>query len=590
MNLPRERLWRWLAPALLTPLVIFQLGYTYGESRYVVLLAWVVRRVDPTLLVNDWYANTPPHHHNAIEFLSWLSRIVPLPASSFVLHVLSVFGVLLVADRLVQQLFGDRRVFYVGLFLMLRWGTDGLGSNTLWGTGIVPHNASVPFCLLAFCLALKGRLWGAALAAAMATWIHVQLGALTMLLVGLGMLPDWRRTGLRRILASGGLYLAAVAPTLIPQWMHFMGGPALLSARQYLELHALFRQPQHLIPSSWPLSEYYRFFLIVAIAAATGGWRKQPHRTVLMWTALILILCAIGTVFVEVIPVKLIIRMQLFRMTIFVKFFAVLYAARFLLNTIEQRGWMEKLCALAMLAIQNFILIGACAALILALRRQRRWVWGLGIFAVGVVAGVTLVATTSAVIPPAWRNFEVSSRGLWVGPLTLLLLAAIAWRYSRFLPAALLGLIVLVRLGFGLAPFAFREPYPDPWYRFCRQVRQAVPKDVVVVTPPQTAGFQLFAERAEVANFKCMPMFEQGLVEWKRRLEDLTGGAEVRCSGFPGCSDALARAYAKLREDDFLRVAQKYNAQYAITARSAPRLNFPEVLRSEQYVLYRLPH
>ena len=305
----------WLVPALLTPLVILQAGYSYGEPNHVIELPWVIRRVDPSLLANDWFSNTFPGHPNGVAFAAFVSRFVPLPLALALLHLLTIFFLLYAAQKLILELCGDRRVFFIGIFLLLRWGTEGLGNNPLWANCVVPHTVAAPLCLLAFYLALKDRPLATALVCAAATWIHIQLGALTMLVLGAGMMLGWRRTGLRPILLAGGAYLAAVAPTVIPQWLHFMQGPELLAAPEYLKLHAIFRQPHHLIPSSWPAGDYYRFLVVLILAAGGFEWPNAAHRRVLAWTAIILALCLAGYVFVEVLPVKLIIRLQLFRLT-----------------------------------------------------------------------------------------------------------------------------------------------------------------------------------------------------------------------------------------------------------------------------------
>src|SRR5206468_1636934 len=202
-----------------------------------------------------------------------------------------------IANRLAFHLFGDVRVFLIGLFLLLRWGTEAPGSNTLWGNCLVPHNVAVPICLTAFYLVLKDRPFAAALACGAATWVHIQLGALTMLVLGAGMLLRWRRLGFRSIVLASVAYLAVVSPTLLAQWNTYMRSPSLLSAKDYLYLHAIFRQPHHLVPSTWPGAEWYRFFLILVLAVAAGGWRQRPHRQVLIWAAVVIALCVIGTVF-----------------------------------------------------------------------------------------------------------------------------------------------------------------------------------------------------------------------------------------------------------------------------------------------------
>ncbi len=240
----------WLAPILAAGLVFFQQGYSYGEPSHVIFLPWVLHLMDPGLLARDWFVNTVPHHLNSIRFLALVERLVPVPAAVLALQILSLLLLFWVAHRIVALLFNDRRVFWVGLFLFLRWGTEALGGNGLWGNYLVQHDAAVPLCLAAFWLALKDRPVAAALVCAATTWVHIQLGALTMLVLGVGMLVEWRRTGLRPILLAGGVYLAAVAPTVLDQWRLYMGRPSPLSAGEYLYIHAIMRHPHHLIPSS----------------------------------------------------------------------------------------------------------------------------------------------------------------------------------------------------------------------------------------------------------------------------------------------------------------------------------------------------
>ena len=601
---PLLRLLNRLAPALLVPLAVFQLGYIYQGPNDALLEPWILRLSDPGLLARDWFANTIPHHPNFVHFLAWISRIIPLPAATLAIQLLALFFALWMTQRFSARLFSDWRVFYVAVFLFLRWGTEGLGGNSLWSDYPVPHNAALPFCLLAFYFSLSDRPIGAALAAAAATWIHVQLGPLTMLVLGVEMLLRWAfvqvgwstspeqsppadkfppaRT-LARIAAAGAIFVIAVAPTLLRQWSLYVSAPSPLSARQFLALHAILRQPHHLIPSSWAITDFYRFFLVVGIGALAVNWRDPAHRRVAAWCGIILALCVVGTVFVETIPVKLIIKMQLFRMTVFLKFFAVLFLARFLAAILDGKDWAQRIFALALLAIQNFLFIGACAAMIIALRRNRRWAWGLCVFGAGSAIGGALVSLTSSshglALPVA-----VAPRGIVIGLVSLALLAAVLWRRARLLPVALLALVVALRLATGMPYFTYDHPPVDEWYRFCLRVRASTPRDAVFITPPVLGGFQMFAQRAEVADFKCTPSIERDLIEWHRRMSDLAGVAELQCSGWPDCSSALAAGYSHLSERAFLALAQKYGAQYVV----ASGLGFPEVLRVGDFVLYRV--
>jgi hypothetical protein len=590
-----------LAPALLVPLIIFNLGYMYEGPNYALLSPWIIRLSRPELLARDWFANTIPHHANFVRLLAWSSSALPLPAVVLSLHVAALFLLLWTAYGFAARLFGDKRIFYAAVFLLLRWGTEGLGGNSLWADYLVPHNAAAPVCLLAFYLSLSGRPLSAALTAAAATWIHIQLGVLTMAVLGGDMLVScvwgggrgpsrssvWKSASLRPMFTAGGIYAAAVAPTFLKQWGLYVMTASPLTARQFLDVHAILRQPHHLIPSTWPLADYARFFLILGMGALAVSWRNPLHRKILVWSLIILAYCVAGSVFVEIIPIKLVIKMQLFRMTIFLKFFAVLFAAQFLIRTLDLDRWEEKCCALAILAIQNFLVVGACAVLIPAFRKNRRWAWTLSIAAAECLA----VSGIAGAGVGGWLQhaLRTAPRGIEIGLITLGFLGAIVWRNGRLLPAGLMILAAALPFAAGIPSFHYDHPPIDDWYRFCRQVRAATPADAVFITPPVMGGFQMFAERAEVADFKSTPSIERDLVEWKHRMDDLAGGAGLHCSGWAECSAALTSGYAHLTRRNFIVLAQKYRAEYVVTPRPEPWLGFPEVLRVGDFVLYRLP-
>jgi len=582
----RERLLSWLVPAALVPLVLLQLGYMYGA----ILHPWIYHRIDPAWLANDWFTTTLPHHLNAIGFVAAAARWVSPPATVLVLHLAALFLLLWVSYRTSRLLADHWGVFYIAVFLFLRWGTGGLGGNGLWGNFLVPHNATVPVCLLAFYLALRDRLAAAALVAAAATWMHVQLGAQTMLVLGLGLALDLRRAGLRRLSLAAALYAAAVAPTLISQWRLYLGGPSPLSTEQFVYLNAVLRQPHHVAPFSWDGAEYYRLGLVLLMAALARPWRHAAGRRILAWFGVIVALCVVGTVFVEIVPTKLGVKLQLFRVTVFVKFFAVLYAARWLLDLWQERGVAKKIGALAILAIPNFALVGITLALVAAAGQARRWAWGLAVFAAGTLAGVTTVATASLgrPIPMFWHSFAVPlpaarwDAALWVA------LAAAAWRFPRVLPLAPLGLLAVQQALTGAVAFNYDHLPRDGWQQFGLQVKALTPRDAVFITPPHLEGFQLFAERAHVGDFKCFPFREADMLEWKSRLDDLAG-AELRCGGFVDCASQLAYGYSRLREPDFLRLGRKYGARYVVTTHREQPLHFPERARLEEFVLYELP-
>ena len=165
--------------------------------------------------------------------------------------------------------------------------------------------------------------------------------------------------------------------------------------------------------------------------------------------------------------------------------------------------------------------------------------------------------------------------------------AAGGMRHGTLLAPALIALSVVLAFTGARPAFGYDHPPMDDWYRFCQQVKLRTPKEAVFITPPVLGGFQLFAERAEVANFKCVPLIETDLVEWKRRLNDQVGYNLV-CSGWVDCGAQLAGGYTRLGDSGLLALARKYKAQYVV-AQPGQRLGFPLEFQAGDFTLYRVP-
>jgi len=78
------------------------------------------------------------------------------------------------------------------------------------------------------------------------------------------------------------------------------------------------------------------------------------------------------------------------------------------------------------------------------------------------------------------------------------------------------------------------------------------------LVPPELEAFRLETRRAVVADWRSTPLDGVGLVEWYRRMNDITGGAQ------PKGEREAARAYAALRPDQLRDIARRYQCDYAV--------------------------
>ncbi len=89
-------------------------------------------------------------------------------------------------------------------------------------------------------------------------------------------------------------------------------------------------------------------------------------------------------------------------------------------------------------------------------------------------------------------------------------------------------------------------------------IRANTPKDAVFLTPPQLERFRLLGERAIVVDWKGSAYVPSELVEWYRRLEDVSGRKGFRRS------DDLSDGYGDLDAARLDPLQKKYKFDYVV--------------------------
>jgi hypothetical protein len=92
-------------------------------------------------------------------------------------------------------------------------------------------------------------------------------------------------------------------------------------------------------------------------------------------------------------------------------------------------------------------------------------------------------------------------------------------------------------------------------------LRASTPKDATILSPPGLERFRLASERAIVVDWKASTYAPSELVEWYRRLEDV--------SGHPGLHtrDEVVAGYDAMDRTRLEALRQKYHLTHAVVGR-----------------------
>jgi len=226
-------------------------------------------------------------------------------------------------------------------------------------------------------------------------------------------------------------------------------------------------------------------------------------------------------------------------------------------------------------------------------RRLQAWIWWAA-----AIAGIGLVVSIASPVAPApaaavlryyWFRLNDVAMPLGVALFAIRGLSVIQLRQPRAGSslAVVLALAAAMYLGIGLGA-RLRDPGPtsDPglepfsaWTDVCEWVRVHAPKNSRFLTPLESQTFVWRTGFGQVVTAKDVPQDAEGIVEWRRRIddvwatgEDLTAASETLATYEPG----------RLRE-----LGMKYGAQFLVTT-AEPPVDLPRMYSNGGFSVYAL--
>jgi hypothetical protein len=573
--------------------VLFR-GYRFGVNDHSIEISFIKKNMDGSLYPNDPMVDTKDEF---VTFYTWIPAVLTIITRNmemvfFSLQILAFFLVAVMVYYLCLQLFHDRISAILGLILIFPQKFV-LGGSAIHITSFVPSFSILPVALLAIYLFLKSRYISAYVIIGLSFNYHALISLHVLAMFVLYSAVHVRQIGVKRLGKSMGLCLLCASPVII--WMLAVSSPM---TEEWIRLMRI-RSSHHSFPLSWPTSLYIDYLLFIALTSLSllTPPEKEYHRKILFFSAAIALMCGVGIVFAEMVPIKFVIKAQLFRSTKFFTLFMLFYLANYF-----RRSWSSSFIHKLAIVISILVLflrsnyfgyIPLAVILFLMaelnLRRQPRISWK----PIAIAVFITSVLLLRAFVPhsdfPKSFSFNpITSfiRGLlenqWiittVCAAILLYVAGYviepSYRKTSGIGVALItAFIFLVML-----PGVFRHFHPkgrneSSWREAQLWVRNNTQKSDTFITPPYLTGFRIFSERPIVGEWKdgTQQYFdsEYGPVWWER-MNDLGRDKE----------------FDKIKLEELVLVADKYKAKYVVVSTSK-ELDLEMVHKNSGYRIYQ---
>ncbi|MBI4351142.1 MAG: hypothetical protein HY550_06865 [Elusimicrobia bacterium] len=567
-------------------------------------IPFVLKAADPSLFANDLFVNSQSVYNSYyFVILGRLSLYVDLGVLLAALHGLFVYAAALSVFALAMTLFKERKTAYLSVLLLLI--PKCAVSLALAGINLgapEPSEFAAPFLLLAIALFLNGAYRTACLLCGFMFYFQGMAALIVSALFCFFFIVRIKKLPLPAVAAA---VLFLVLPVLPLAWKMLSAGFFEFAApgevARWLEILKL-RSWYHVFPFSWGISDWFNYsgWFLWAFIVYRYGRPSPKQETVLELIKAIGLLCALSTVFTELFPVPAVIKLVLWRSTIFFLFFLVIYISRYLIEFSARSAAAALLaaCSAAAVFLGLYKLIVCFALLHLAFEagaggRAARLLRAAGFSGLAVFALGTLLppAGGTPLLKKALLFSDLGFKDL-AAFLAVLLFSFSAFRlYKAGRPGAARAALVFLVLSQAAAGFLW--PAKDAgagkalrrdWTAAQLWARENTPKDAVFITPPHIEGFRLHSLRGVFLELKDGAACVYSLpfsFKWWQRLEDL---------GYrPGERGDLAaemeRLYAGLNENEVRKLAGEYGASYFV-AEAGAGFKFRELYKNGHFKIY----
>jgi len=334
----------------------------------------------------------------------------------------------------------------------------------------------------------------------------------------------------------------------------------------------------------------YLLFFILGIIMWTLALKRSTDRkthSAFGWFGLVvLLLCGMAVVFAEWVPVKIVLRSQLFRSTKFMTLFVLLYASYTIRNLWDKNAIRKFLAVITFLIlfIPKYMPLLVILLLLYLLVEAGSSFWWIAPIVPAVLIFRAYAPHTAFpgsidlnAIPGFIRPFLDDKLRITVLGLFLFWLVINKGTTIRFLRVSSSIIVILVVLLHVLPGAYHRMVTPldqrGNWVKAQVWAKENTPQNAVFLTPPYKQNFRVHSERTIVAEVKdgTQQYFDSDYSYlWWERITDIGKNSEE---------------YDNLNLDQLFQLGKKYNVSYLVFS-AKKSMPFSHVYHNEDYRIY----
>lgn len=507
---------------LFTTLMIFlRYGYEEIASDLLILDLKGIYMADATAFRGDWFTEQVPQPHWIYDrFVFILESNNWLASGKLALWLLSAA---MLSCSIYFLIGNSNRLLYscLAITLLILGPVSPLGSGTLALGWSLPHVWGACLLLLVFALLYRGEVGKASVIGLLTPFAHAQHGLHSgLVLILFGLLFYLLEKNKRAFWA-----ISSGGIVILLSLMIAYSGSVVGLGESYDRIcrdYASFHCYSSLWPAFWWLSlPFILAGMMFFIAFSFGDKRKKA----LKYSSLIIFSVYLMLVFVEYLNLEPFSHMS--RVT-------------------NVWRWITLWIPMAVVGFVQAFRLYSQKSLLLSL-----------------LLGVSVFVFWFSAKSGGWVNSDFWETSILF--VTFFLLMSVSFfLYRKWAPLFILFFLIGA---FAISGEPF-EAVPDYYEIMGGNIQKVVPPGELIIADPKLNFVRRFSRRAVIVDSKGLPYSEPHLGEWERRMHDLDGGVFD---------------YSHMSYDNWMKVAQKYGAKYALLKKDEPRF---EIVSSRNELLW----
>ena len=564
----------------------------------------IIAQTDSTLFKNSIYVQaanrTNVRFSISHEFHVFIIKHFDFETFAIVAGIVSLFCSLAGLYSLTQALFPGSNARYITMLLYTAELNNWTVGSPAPYLNFFHHSLLYSYPLIIWSMVYFFRKqYAVSLFLAGLSWnFHPMCTVFILWAYGLTWIFNYKELRPATIGASCIAFIVPALPAII-RGLNYLGTTQQLDLPVWMTA-ALWSAWYTCFPSTWEMLSFVKaglFFalFIMAIYSIPDASRK---RELLIFTCSILILCLVGTFFVDIYPVPFIIKLSLWRSTVVYLFLALPCIAYFLTSIIT-RSIPRRFLVIALIVFLTgyvkcfplyYLPLFMCG-LLLFTYEDRCTPHSPFVFTVGLpllCIAFAIMVTYHIVTGERGLRLLIFFSSIIIFLLAIALLKRRVTVSARAYTIWVMLFVVLIDAGvlyFKGGPEIYYHGYfqgrRDPWADIQLFAQKHSAKDDLFIVPPYMNDFGIYSLRATLGDWaegaNAIYLDNQFAREWLSRMKDL-GWKEF-------CKDSNASGYFNLKTQEVVKAAKKYGAKFIITEKPKT-FDLQKAYENNQFILY----